>query len=141
MREIVASSRYLVISCDKVTTIDNQLWISIHCYVVQNWCCLLVLIFKKHVIERRGFDNPTKVIMDALEKYLGVFNAIVVAKLLSFGADGVNVFQGVKNCITHQLKNKFVPHFKGVHCMAHHTNLAVQILFHILIVKHIEDLL
>jgi hypothetical protein len=28
MRNIVASSRYLVLSCDEVTTIDNQLWIS-----------------------------------------------------------------------------------------------------------------
>jgi hypothetical protein len=43
----VASSKYLTLSCDEVTTIDNQSWISIHCYVVQDWCRLHVLIFFK----------------------------------------------------------------------------------------------
>jgi len=31
-------------------------------------------------------------IMDALKKHVGVSNIDVVAKLLSFGIDGVNVF-------------------------------------------------
>ncbi len=30
--------------------------------------------------------------MDALKKHVGVFDIDVVAKLLSFGIDGVNVF-------------------------------------------------
>ncbi len=45
MQEIVASSRYFVFFYDEVTTIDNQSWISIPCYIVQNWCHLPVLIF------------------------------------------------------------------------------------------------
>jgi hypothetical protein len=31
-------------------------------------------------------------LMDVLKKHVGVFNIDVVAKLLSFGIDGVNVF-------------------------------------------------
>jgi hypothetical protein len=30
VKEIIASSKYLALSCDEVTTIDNQSWISIH---------------------------------------------------------------------------------------------------------------
>ncbi len=91
MWEIVAGSRYVVISCDEITMIDNQLWITINCYVVQNWCCLFLLISLKHVIERRGFDHLIKVIVDSLKKHVGVFDANVAAILLSFGVDGVNV--------------------------------------------------
>jgi hypothetical protein len=36
MQKIVASLRYLALSCDEVIMIDNQLWILIHCHVVQN---------------------------------------------------------------------------------------------------------
>jgi hypothetical protein len=49
------------------------------------------LIFLKQVTKGGGFDNLTKMLMDALKKHVGVFN-IDVAKLLSFGIDGVNVF-------------------------------------------------
>jgi hypothetical protein len=38
--------------------------------------------------------------MDALNKHASVSNTYVVAKLLSFGVDNVNVFQGVKNGVT-----------------------------------------
>jgi hypothetical protein len=31
-------------------------------------------------------------------------------------------------------------HLEGIHCMAHHTNLTMQILFEIPIVKRIENL-
>jgi hypothetical protein len=42
--------------------------------------------------------------------------------LLSFGIDGLNLFQGVKNGVTQQIEDKYVPHLEGIHCMAHHTN-------------------
>jgi hypothetical protein len=42
--------------------------------------------------------------------------------LLSFGIDGVNLFQGVKNGVTHEIQDKYAPHLEGIHCMAHHTN-------------------
>ncbi len=92
MQEIVASSRYLVFTYDEITMIDNQSWISIHYYVVQDWCHLHVLIFLEQVIEGGGSNNPTKVIIDALRKHASVYYTNVVSKLLSFGTDGVNVF-------------------------------------------------
>jgi hypothetical protein len=46
-------------------------------------------------------------------------NVDITTKLISFGANGVNVFQGVHNAISHQIKNKFALHLEGIHCMAH----------------------
>jgi hypothetical protein len=72
---------------------------------------------------------------------MGYFYADVARKLMSFGIDGVNVFQGVCNNVTHQIQDRYVPHLEGIHYMAHCTNLDVQTLFKILIVICIEDLL
>jgi hypothetical protein len=35
---------FIFVSCDKVTTIDNQSWISIHVYVVEGWKQLPILL-------------------------------------------------------------------------------------------------
>jgi hypothetical protein len=38
--------------------------------------------------------------MGALKEHGGIFNANIVAKLISFGVDGVIVFKGVCNRVT-----------------------------------------
>jgi hypothetical protein len=68
MREVIVGLRYLALSCDEVTMIDNQSWISIHYYVVQDWCRLPILISLEQVIEGGGSNNLTKVIIGALKK-------------------------------------------------------------------------
>jgi hypothetical protein len=60
--------------------------------------------------------------MDILKKHACVFEVDVVPKLLSFGVDSVNVFQGVKYGVTHQIQDKYAPRLEGIHYMAHHTN-------------------
>jgi hypothetical protein len=77
---------------------------------------------------------------NALKKHVGVSDIDVVVKLFSFGVDGANVFQEVRNGVTRQIQDKYVPHLEGIHWMTHHINLVVQTLFHILVVKCIEDL-
>jgi len=71
MKEVVAGSKYFALSCDEVTTIDNQSWISIHYYVVQDWCHLPILIFLQQVIEGGGLDNLIEIIMGVLKKERG----------------------------------------------------------------------
>jgi hypothetical protein len=80
--------------------------------------------------------------MGVLKKH-GVFFMQMLLENWSpyFGVDGVNVFQGVCNSVTHQIQSRYVPHLEGIHYMAHCINLYVKTLFKILIVKHIEDLL
>jgi hypothetical protein len=57
VKKTITSSKYLALSCDEVTMIDNQSWISIHSYVVQNWCHILLLISFEHVIKRGRANN------------------------------------------------------------------------------------
>jgi hypothetical protein len=55
---------------------------------------------------------------------------------MSFGADNVNVFQAMHNGMLPTKSNiSLPPHLEAIHCMAHCTNLVVQILFQIPIVK------
>jgi hypothetical protein len=46
-------------------------------------------------------------------------------------------FSRVHNVVTRQMQNKFPPHLEAIHCMVHCTNLIVQTLFQIPIVKFI----
>jgi hypothetical protein len=62
---------------------------------------------------------------------------VVHDKLMSFAIDYVNVFQGVGNGVTCWIQDKFVFHLESIQCTTHHTNLVVQILFQIPIVRHI----
>lgn len=36
-REVLSAAKYLAITCDEVTTVDNQNWISIHTYCMQDF--------------------------------------------------------------------------------------------------------
>jgi hypothetical protein len=55
------------------------------------------LIFLEQIIEGDNLNNFIKIIMGALRKDGGVFYVDVATKLMSFGVDGVNVFQGMHN--------------------------------------------
>jgi hypothetical protein len=68
---------------------------------------LSVLIFLKQVTEGDDLDNLIKIIMGFLRKDGGVFYVDVATKLMSFGVDGVNVFQGMHNGVTCQIQDKF----------------------------------
>jgi hypothetical protein len=88
-----------------------------------------------------GANNLTKDTIGALKKHGGLSNVVIVAKLISFGANGMNVFQGVRNGVIHQMKDMYSPCLGGIHCMVHHTNLAMQTLSQIFIMKSIKYLL
>jgi hypothetical protein len=60
---------------------------------------------------------------------------------MCFGADGVDVFQGIKSGVTKQIKENYAPHSIGVHCITHHTNLVVQILLGLPLVIWLENML
>jgi hypothetical protein len=63
------------------------------------------------------------------------------SKLVSFGVDGINTFQGLKFGITFQIQCQYVPFIMSVHCTIHWTNLTIQTLSNLSLVSHIEGLL
>jgi hypothetical protein len=58
---------------------------------------LSIIIFLEQVTEGDGLNNLIKIIMSFLRKDGDVFYVDVATKLMSFGVDGVNVFQGMHN--------------------------------------------
>jgi hypothetical protein len=79
--------------------------------------------------------------MEALIIGGGVPRNQIAQKLICFGANGVNVFQGTKSGVTKQIKKNYVLHSIKVHCMAHCTNLAMQTLLKLPLVIQLENLL
>jgi hypothetical protein len=64
-----------------------------HVYVVQDWIELLILIFLECLIEG-GFANILiRIIMDAFTHNGNVAKEEIANKFLSFGANGVSMFQ------------------------------------------------
>jgi hypothetical protein len=61
---------------------------------MENWVNIPILISLNYVLEGSGFDNLTKVIMEALTIGKGMPRNQVASKLMNFGTNDVNVFQG-----------------------------------------------
>ncbi len=57
----------------------------------------------------------------------GVVRDHIAKNLICFGVDGVNVFQGARVVLQNKSR-RIMLHIHKVHCMAHHTNLAMQTL-------------
>jgi hypothetical protein len=83
--EMVKSARFISISCNEVTSIDNGSWISIHAYVVQNWSRIPILITLEHIQDQATSVNLLQIILKAVKDKGGVHDNGLVEKLMSFG--------------------------------------------------------
>jgi hypothetical protein len=52
---VVGATQYVVLSCGQISRVDYQSWLFIHCYVVQNWVKVPILISLDKVLE--GSDS------------------------------------------------------------------------------------
>jgi hypothetical protein len=55
--------------------------------------------------------------MGDLKEHGVISNVNIITKRISFGADGLNVFQGLHNGVTCQIQDKYSPHLDDIHCM------------------------
>jgi hypothetical protein len=62
-------------------------------------------------------------------------------KLVCFGSDGAAVLQGKRNGVTVQIQGQHAPHCHGMHCVAHRTDLVVEVLSELDMISSIEKLL
>jgi hypothetical protein len=83
--ETVRSIRFISFSCNEVTSIDNGSWISIHCYVVQNWSRVPILISLERVQDQATSSKLLRLILSAMKHKGGVHGDSLVHKLMSFG--------------------------------------------------------
>ncbi len=108
--------------------------------MVQSWSEIPIFLSLDSVVVGLGVDNLIQVLMQALMHQGGLIKNLIGIKFMTFGANGVSVFQGIKLGVTRQIFDARAPHSIGVHCMAHRTNLAVQILSHLQMVNRFEGL-
>jgi len=92
-REVIHGGKFLSISVDEVTTVDNQAWISIHAYVVQDFYRTPILVSVERLTEGAIAPKLAEVIVDALFAHGGLTPQHLLSKFVSFGADGASVFQ------------------------------------------------
>lgn len=71
-KDIVSAAPYFSISCDEVTTVDNQSWISIHVYTISDWERVPMLLSLERVIEGGSAESISKIILGALTKQGGL---------------------------------------------------------------------
>jgi hypothetical protein len=91
-RVVICGTRFVALTCDEITTFDNQSSISIHGYCVQDWCHIFVLLLVEHIVEGSNAQKLTKVILAALINFGGMIEKEIANQLLCFGANSVNIF-------------------------------------------------
>jgi len=68
-RIVMQSSKFLSMSCDEVTTINNkQSWISIHVYYISEWRWVPLLVGLERVDVSPNVENLTSILISNLEK-------------------------------------------------------------------------
>jgi hypothetical protein len=140
-KEVITSAKYISVSCDEVTSQSRESWASFTAYIVVNWERRPIPLLVTRLYDGASSVTLLTTLLETLEQYGGLPRPDIAAKLVSFGADGVSVFQGVRTGVTVQLKEHHAPFLSGMHCMSHRTNLAVQTLSQVPLVMRIEELL
>ncbi len=105
IQNLVQSAQFISFSCDEVTTCDQQLWVSIHAYVVEGWQIILLLLLLQQVVDGATSDNLKHISVDVMILYGDLTEENISAKLITFGVNVVSVFQGVRIGVIVQLKD------------------------------------
>jgi hypothetical protein len=78
-------------------------YISMYAYVMHSWMKVPIMISFQRVVDGRKFENFILVIMKALHNGAGLSLTFVAQKILCFGGNWVNTFQGTKIGVTNKL--------------------------------------
>ncbi len=73
--------------------IDTQSWVLIHAYIIEDWVWSSIIISLECITNGGNANNLTNIIIDALINDGDLFKFDIIVKLLSFGIEGMNVFQ------------------------------------------------
>jgi hypothetical protein len=69
IRNLVQNVQFISLSCDEVTTCDQQSWVLIHAYVAGGWQKKNLLLSLQQVINGAISDNLKCILVDALVLY------------------------------------------------------------------------
>jgi hypothetical protein len=87
---------FIFVSCDEVTNIDNQSWILVHVYVVEDFKRIPILVNLQCVTKGASTNNPTTIIKNFVAKFKRPLNYDMTMKVVCFNANGASTFQNIK---------------------------------------------
>jgi len=102
--------KYIIVSYDEVTTIDNQSWCSVHAHIVDGFKRVPLLLNLARLLCGSTIDNLIALILKSLMEYGGLTIEHVVSKLTCFTYDKVAMFMSIQTNVVTQLKCKAVHH-------------------------------
>jgi hypothetical protein len=112
----------------------------VHEYFVVNFSRESHLLCIRRVSDDAIALNLTEIITEHLFMHGGLSQQQLAKKLICFGVDGAAVFQGARSGVIQRLKEGYAPYVIPVHDFAHQTNLAVEALSGLPVVKKLESL-
>lgn len=88
MKDFLATTNYIFVTANEVTTIDNQSWLCYHAYFVQKWTRVPIFPGLVQIVDGCGVNNLTTIILEAIMKKGGLSKAYIGEKLIYFVEDG-----------------------------------------------------
>ncbi len=89
------------------------------------------MLFLERVLDGANSNNMIQPIIEALTIRGALNKKYMTKKLVSFGVDKVNIFQGTYNGVIVQIQKNYAPNMVGLHYMENHTHLVVQFIKHL----------
>ena len=139
LKQEISNARFLALSLDEVTAIDNTSWICMRIYMVNDHIRHSYLLGIKNMRETSTAENIYELVLNTL-KESGMDHLMIAKKLVCVVADGASVMQGQRNGLCVRLQLSASPYMINIHCMAHRMNLAFKIVSKFPSVSKVEDL-
>ena len=141
VQERVKESKFISLSLDEVTAVDNTAWVCMHVYTVKDHVRQANLLCVRKMRANSTAENLYLEVKKALNEIAGMDDLTIAKKLVCVGADGAAVMQGQRTGLCARLQTSIAPYMLGIHCMAHRMNLAYKIVSTFPTVSKVEDLI
>lgn len=89
---LMQKTKYILISCDKVTSLYSQSWISVHANVIKDWDWFPLLMVLKRIVDGSSSDNMKLEIVEHVMEIGGLSRDELGNKVVIFVVDDVSVF-------------------------------------------------
>ncbi|KAH9291551.1 hypothetical protein KI387_043264, partial [Taxus chinensis] len=93
----VQQAKYISLSLDEVTAVDNTSWICIHVYTFANDIRTPHLLEIHKMTENYNSENIYKLVVSNLKDITGMDDYAIATKLVCVGTDGAAIMQGYRN--------------------------------------------
>jgi hypothetical protein len=106
----IQKAKYIIVSCDEVTNINNQSWCNVHAHIVDGFKGVPLLLNLEMLLGGGTIDNLIVLILMSLMEYGGLTIEHVISKLTCFASDKVAFFTSIQTNVVTQLKYKVKHH-------------------------------